>query len=652
MEFIVGTALAGIPIVLEAYEYYWKVSDGFRTFRQYPSELSKIDTIMRTQMTLFRGNVVRVLTVLSDDPKLAEEILSNVRSVVLEELELPNDQVNSRSDLLRGMFASWEATLKLVRDSILVISREIKGLRPETPKTEHSASKEIIKDILNRFRLSWRKGTVQNSIKELRSFTADFNELTTRIVDNVRDLRNKGRPNQRREHRPTLLNQDSLNKYRQIRAASYNLYDIFTQRWVCTRHHKHALNVSLAGNESPTQADPTQRCIRFKVAVDCACGYSSCQDTPVWVDVEALETISTNRQDDLGDQLTDKIPELGTRNALATMIENITPYSRPLVVGRSAKFQQKPVGKRVPSTSALSATAANPTPMTVNKASTSVVNSTSMVNLEDIQDHCGHFGTRTTQSAIPSYYVGLIKEPNLHRFHMPPPERQLPSQQKSLEELISWVSEDDFTRNLPRTSIVHLAYSLATAVLQYHSTPWLPDAWKSSHVRLFSLNELTQPTNGTLSYTPYLRVEFSGQDKGKAKLQATGLTPHTSKDTTYKSMALARNAVLFCLGIMLLELGYSKPWIQLREWAFQSLPVDKQTDYHAAERLAQAPGLRNRMGPRFTTIVRKCLGCDFGLGEKDLANEQLQGVFLVDVILALKEVERGLIELEKRIGGW
>lgn len=76
-----------------------------------------------------------------------------------------------------------------------------------------------------------------------------------------------------------------------------------------------------------------------------------------------------------------------------------------------------------------------------------------------------------------------------------------------------------------------------------------------------------------------------------------------------------------------------------------------QTDYHAAEKLAQAPLLRNRIGPRFTTIVRKCLGCDFGLGENDLANEQLQGVFLVDVVGALQEVEKGLKELEQRLGG-
>lgn len=48
------------------------------------------------------------------------------------------------------------------------------------------------------------------------------------------------------------------------------------------------------------------------------------------------------------------------------------------------------------------------------------------------------------------------------------------------------------------------------------------------------------------------------------------------------------------------------------------------------------------MGPRFIKFVRKCLGCDFGLGENDLANEQLQGVFLVDVVRELQGIERGL----------
>jgi hypothetical protein len=114
-------------------------------------------------------------------------------------------------------------------------------------------------------------------------------------------------------------------------------------------------------------------------------------------------------------------------------------------------------------------------------------------------------------------------------------------------------------------------------------------------------------------------------------------------------MALARNMVLFCLGITRLELGYSKPWSQLQKLALENLPHETQTDYHAAERLAQGPGLRNRMGPRFATIVRKCQGCDFGLGENDLSNEQLQGVFFMDVIVALREVGIGLMDLEKRL---
>jgi hypothetical protein len=56
------------------------------------------------------------------------------------------------------------------------------------------------------------------------------------------------------------------------------------------------------------------------------------------------------------------------------------------------------------------------------------------------------------------------------------------------------------------------------------------------------------------------------------------------------------------------------------------------------------------MGPKFATIVRKYLGCDFGLGKNDLANEQLQGKFLVDVVRGLQEVERGLKEPRMRLG--
>lgn len=117
-------------------------------------------------------------------------------------------------------------------------------------------------------------------------------------------------------------------------------------------------------------------------------------------------------------------------------------------------------------------------------------------------------------------------------------------------------------------------------------------------------------------------------------------------------MTLAPNELLFRYGTVLLELGYSQPWPQLQQLMLKALPPHRQTDYHAAEKLAQAPLLRSRMGPRCTTIVRKCLGCDFGLGENDLANEQLQGVFLADVVGALQQVERGLKELETRLEGF
>jgi hypothetical protein len=57
------------------------------------------------------------------------------------------------------------------------------------------------------------------------------------------------------------------------------------------------------------------------------------------------------------------------------------------------------------------------------------------------------------------------------------------------------------------------------------------------------------------------------------------------------------------------------------------------------------------MGPRFPTIVRKCLGCNFGLGENNLESRELQEIFLVNVVGALQRTEHGLRELENKLGG-
>lgn len=48
------------------------------------------------------------------------------------------------------------------------------------------------------------------------------------------------------------------------------------------------------------------------------------------------------------------------------------------------------------------------------------------------------------------------------------------------------------------------------------------------------------------------------------------------------------------------------------------------------------------MGPAYSRIVRKCLGCDFGVGETDLDHEELQQTYINQVIEVLENTKQRL----------
>lgn len=112
------------------------------------------------------------------------------------------------------------------------------------------------------------------------------------------------------------------------------------------------------------------------------------------------------------------------------------------------------------------------------------------------------------------------------------------------------------------------------------------------------------------------------------------------------SAGTARNEMLFHLGVVLLELGFSKSWPDLRRRGLAKLPPEQHSINRVAEKLAQENELRDRMGLNYCKIVRKCLACDFGLGEDNFGDAELQGAFLVEVVMALENAERGLRELD------
>ena len=181
------------------------------------------------------------------------------------------------------------------------------------------------------------------------------------------------------------------------------------------------------------------------------------------------------------------------------------------------------------------------------------------------------------------------------------------------------VRSDDNT--MPQYNRIRLAKQLAMAVLSYHATPWLKGSWNSDEVFLYG-NDTDKPgaVNG-----PYIDVSVKG--------------PHgpLSRASTFPCRPFAPNALLFGLGVILLELAFGAPLRALQR------PIDtdgdqenRYTEFFVAKRLSKI--VSRQLGPKYAQIVRRCLQCDFGRGD-DLEDPALQQGFYQEVVCELEELE-------------
>ncbi|KAK3369987.1 hypothetical protein B0H63DRAFT_551939 [Podospora didyma] len=610
---VVGVVLGAVPIVIQSYN---RLSKTIGVFRSFSKELKKLDVIVQSQNVLFQGDIIKLLVAVTNDEEKARTLLVSSKDE-WEALRLPEAVDPDQLASLRETFTSWDCMLQMIHSSMNAICAEVENFHTSIGARAGSApSNDGPRRISKRFLLCWKKTELQEAIAELRSFTADFKELTARVIAELEGIQTLAKPPAQvgtPETKETTGQIDSLEKYRLIRSASSRLYNTFALKWSCASHKEHAASISLFNYATSTKSTSREQGLKFDIeTID-----SASRD---------LSTDMSGESDDEPDEWTRRYQRL-TVNHLSQSMHLVANETTVKALRNSLKekllkekllrkfelFHSADIGLDDSTKTTASATTH------VDEARESISSTTvaeenppitpdSMINLEEIEDICRHL--QIPRSICSNTCIGNIEGLALHRFYL-----QSPQIRKSLAEIITWISEDEF-RVLPRATKAHLASSLSVAILQYHSTPWLPDSWQSSNVRFFGVGELSQDTVSLT--TPYFTVPISKKEmKGKGRL--TAIDGHlTAQSTTPNSTAsLARNELLFRFGIVLLELGYGQPWPRLRQRALaKSHGPNEQTmtDYHFAQILARAPVLRDRMGPKFSIIVRKCLGCDFGLG--------------------------------------
>jgi len=271
------------------------------------------------------------------------------------------------------------------------------------------------------------------------------------------------------------------------------------------------------------------------------------------------------------------------------------------------------------------------------KSMTVTANSTSDLSLVD--DFCKKFHEAMTDCMGLSL-LGSWKGLHAQWFCVPSAPQTALGTSQSLSDIIRWIAEEPVLRSLPRPLLVELAGNVAEGIMQFYSTPWLAPTNLGQNVRYFNPTESS--ATAVQLKGPYFMARLEcARAKGKMRPTSTGPLPvDEAADFTG-----ARNKLLFNFGILLLEIGYGRPWHELKQCVAKTPTAvgEKLSDYRAAEKLAQL--LVNQMGLTYPKIIKKCLGCDFGLGETDLDNEDLQRRFLEDVVSGLQQLREHMREM-------
>lgn len=184
-----------------------------------------------------------------------------------------------------------------------------------------------------------------------------------------------------------------------------------------------------------------------------------------------------------------------------------------------------------------------------------------------------------------------------------------------------------------------MARALVPAVLKFHGTPWLGEAWRLQDLAFFHDSQDLARSLRTL----HVGVDFEHQPPQAPPPAAAsrpiraGLSPASSsgeypagaveprspvsQTSEYEhTLCGIANTTLYCLGVALLQIERSQP-----------LEPEDVVEVRTVARSVDS------LGRDYKELVEKCLWCDFGLG-RDLTKPQLQQAVYTSVVDVLERL--------------
>ncbi|KAM7195049.1 hypothetical protein V8F33_006918 [Rhypophila sp. PSN 637] len=687
VELIVGTVLASVPITLEVYDRSGRVFEVFGVVKHYPREALTFKTMLDIQRTIFRNNAIHLLTVITKDRSRVQDVIKQPSSESATHGLVMAPIYRNRLDALEESFESCGQVANHIRVCLEIICSRYDEFAAEVgTKRDDMSYSTWLKHVKTRFKLGLQKPQISKTIEELRNLNKDFvliTEQITRVLEEAicQHSTNVSGGTGRRQ----VKSLNALQRYHRVRQASQALYSTVQLNWVCKAHRCHSFDVRILDFDTKNGKDKGKspasivQCVSCELAITHT-GSSSASRVPLRLEVE--QACEAN---DEGVGLPEGPDDAAAMGQLATVLEknmgrlSVPTPAPPLVsqsivaTSKARRFfkmfhkgstkknqQQQAYGPLLPQPASelpvlpesLAGLRIDGISGISDPAGTSPTAAMISPELSSAEDYCRSFKSASTaRSLLRSFNV-----PHSQWFSVPQGPDALHIQ--SLSDQIRWIAEEPILRSPPRRLLVDVASNVAEGIMQFYSTPWLASSDLGQHVRYLQCQSPID-SGAQLVSGPYFSTRIEGGTYAKSKIARGRIDAPGELTRSTMGFDGVRNKLLFSFGVLLLEVGYGRPWEELKCAVVAQRPVvggsaaasrggqaaaARLSDYQAAEKLAQR--LVDQMGMTYSSVVKKCLGCDFGLGETDLDNEDLQRRFVEDVISALKQLREDMKEME------
>ena len=400
-----------------------------------------------------------------------------------------------------------------------------------------------------------------------------------------------------------------VESYQVIRKASSEVYEALWK--ACTKHAEHLAHFCIEAEHEVADRFAVPQ-VKFNLAFThlTLANYAMAAE-PIWFMIDSI----------IEEGIADNTPE--SKNELNKLADTLKRQLQEPV-----EHQKKRVKKSV--RFATPALVPVPTIAMVNSSRSPEVAKTILSKQGNRRDFCDYLRQYCRQNTQENTCLGLLDRTESWKHLVYPPSHKCCtkySQAVSLEQLLSTMTQDGAGPLLLQHECLRLVKSLAIAVLQYNSTPWLKRAWRSRDVSFFGLDSRLITEGITDLPTPHLSAKV--KEPHESLPQAPALLTHK----------LYSNPVLFSLGVLMIEIAFSSPMKNLQlDCDLENGRETQYTEFFTAKRLARG-SITRRMGVPYGKIAKKLIEGQFGCGD-DLQDPRLQTEFHRDVVCELDQLEQ------------